>query len=176
MKCKKNIIITIIIVLSFLIAVVIWFAYKIHQNKQKSYTPDIYTREEVLQLYEDNKEQFKEVVDILANSEEFHEKGRVYEGDYPFLSNPYDKMQYFTEEDRIKLKEFFEHKPYMLTYRGQSVKITFINDKRSMAYTFLFWFGDDERFEEHLSYLRQNNYVEIIEDKIIIYEYVGNGQ
>ena len=64
----------------------------------------------------------------------------------------------------------------MLTYRGQSVKITFINDKRSMAYTFLFWFGDDERFEEHLSYLRQNNYVEIIEDKIIIYEYVGNGQ
>ncbi len=144
-----------------------------HQNE---YRPNLYSQNEVIALYKENKEAFNIVVDVVSNTPAFYENGRINEYENPSLTSPYDKhLKWFNDTDRVLIVDFFKLKPYMISYDRyrRFVKITFIGSDEHEGYTLLFWLKDDtseecER-EDYKNYLLQDYDVTDIDEKCFIY-------
>lgn len=131
------------------------------------------SQDALLALYSENEAQFMKLVDVIRNEEQFFEKGRRTEDEFAdaFLCTPYDAaMELFSESDQEFLNQFFELKPYMISYDNSKrfVKVTFIGKGEMEAGTFLCWTADDGQAEteyyDYLAYLEQIYSVETLSD------------
>ncbi len=126
-------------------------------SPSEEYQPKLYTKEELLTVYEVNKTLFQDVVNVIIHNENFC-NDRDSEYDDSFLSYPEtnkNKLKWFNEEERTVINDFFAFQPYMLNYHctRQYFDITFINEDQTDSYVFVFWLSDDSNaLKSFLSY------------------------
>ena len=115
-------------------------------SDRPSYKRDSYTEEEIRTLFQENRELFDRLVEVIVNEPDFFEKGRRYESDDAFLTSPYDdKMDLFSDTGRETVLEFFELKPYMISYdvTKECIEITFILQGDQDGVTFFYWLDSE---------------------------------
>lgn len=134
-----------------------------------------YTKSDVLAFYNENKDLFDELVQIIINDDDFFEKGRnlLDDGDATICSREDENLSLFSEPDRQVILNFLEFKPYMITYDSSQdfVKITFIGLDEYEGFSFLFWIGSSgqRNYKGFLYYLEQFYSVEPLSDGWIFY-------
>ena len=140
--------------------IIMLFTYYICSPSEE-YQPKLYTKEELLTVYEANKTLFQDVVNVIIHNENFC-NDRDSEYDDSFLSYPEtnkNKLKLFNEEERTVINDFYAFQPYMLNYHctRQYFEITFINEDQTDGYAFVFWLTEDEdALESFLSYRRSS--------------------
>ena len=161
-------------IISLLIIICITFTGCVREKNK--YLFDTYTKDEVISLFNENKEKFDEIVKIVSDNNDFYEKDRQMEYEDADITSPYDEaLKWFSASDKDVIVDFFELKPYMISYdyNCRFVKFTFIGSDDKIAYCFLFWFvdGDEDayEFEDHKDYLRQNYVVKNVAYNWILY-------
>ena len=78
----------------------------------------LYTKEELLTVYEANKTLFQDVVNVIIHNENFC-NDRDSEYDDSFLSYPEtnkNKLKLFNEEERTVINDFYAFQQYILNY------------------------------------------------------------
>lgn len=137
-------------------------------SHREKYQPALYTKENLLSLYQENIELFEDVVEIIISNKAFYEEGRINEYTDADITSPYDKaLTHFGDTERKVIDELFEFKPYMILYdyARRFVKITFISSDNKLSYTFVFWTLDSEDSQYKLdNYKRQLAQHYILED------------
>ena len=139
-------------------------------SNKHTYTPELYTKTDVISMCENENELFNNLVSIIVHNDEFYEK-RKDEYDDAFFCSPHDEeLKWFDEEDSKTIAEFFEFKPYMISYDlgRRFVEVTFLSSEEAESYTLLFWIknsNNDEifKFQEYSNYLSYTYVVETLE-------------
>ena len=100
----------------------------------------------------------------------------IVEFEDPNIMRPDDStLSFFCDEDKETILDFFEFKPYMVSfdYAGRFVKFTFINEDQTDCYVLLYWVKDlnntAEKLNEYERYLQQNYIVEDVKDRWVFY-------
>lgn len=135
-----------------------------------------YTKDEVLTMYDENTDLFKQVVMAKNSIGALYDKGLVDEYEHVEITSPYDKeMSYFSDEERAVFDRLFELKPYMIKYHrgGLYVEITFINSDATYGYVLSFWTyageNSESEYEDYKSKLAQQYIAEEIADGCIFW-------
>ncbi len=141
-------------------------------SKKPEYHWERYSESEMRSMFEENEELFNQLVEVLVSETDFFEKGRRDEYEDATLDSPYDdSMELFSESGRQTVREFFELKPYMISYDDSKnyIRITFIAQEEWEGAEFLYWINPlisgqhgESALEEHIEYLEQDYYVEHI--------------
>ena len=128
--------------------------------------PEYYTKEELTEVFYDNKEEFTEMVDIIFNNK----KLLAHISEKQLGGGPIDdtfSKQFFTDEEWKKICAFFgKYKPYsierdieipggaLIFYFGtNTIKSTdlfyFMNDSEGESSSKPYLFGTNEQIDEH---------------------------
>lgn len=164
---KKSI--CIVIILSIMIGVVGC------KKKEEPYPYGKYTRQEVLDLFNQNRDLFDELVGAILADTYFLENGNVHHDEKTFvMPNQYKYMELFNERSQNAIRRILEFKPYMVQYNfiRDIIEITFIGDgvvDESMSIEYLVDHDDKREVEEYIQYREQNYYVEQLTDGWIFY-------
>ena len=163
-KIEAKVVMKKIIFVVVCLIIIMLFTYYICSPSEE-YQPKLYTKEELLTVYEANKTLFQDVVNVIIHNENFC-NDRDSEYDDSFLSYPEtnkNKLKLFNEEERTVINDFYAFQPYMLNYHctRQYFDITFINEDQTDCYVFVFWLSDDSKalksfLSYHSSSLKQN--------------------
>lgn len=161
------------VVLLCIFCIVITFSSCTHNEEYKF---ALYTKDEVLSMYDENADLFLQTVMIKDTVEGWYEKGLIDEYEHVLITSPYAKeITYLNDEEKAVLNKLFELKPYMIKYHrgGLYVAITFINSDATDAHVLSFWTytgeNSDREYEEYKSYLAQYHIVEEVTDGCIIW-------
>ena len=158
--------------LSIVLSIIVLFT-SCNAQDNAPYEPSVYTKDEVLHLFDENVALFENVVTIISNNDEFYEKGRVNEfTDADIVSPNDDAITYFDETDKKMILEAFQLKPYMILYdyARRFVTITFLANGDDESYTFLFWTSSDEKaFDDYQAFLSQNYILNNMSEKCVMY-------
>lgn len=130
---------------------------------EESYEFALYSKEEVLRLYDENAKLFQDLVRVIEN-DRFFEKGRRSDDPFAdaFLCTPYDEqIELFSGDEQQIILDFFTLKPYMINYdfTRKYITITFVCssdlDVPTLGFTFLYWLdqGDVTGCRDHIDYL-----------------------
>ncbi len=132
-------------------------------ERKEKYEFALYTKDEVLSMYNDNIELFMQVVALKESIKDLYDKGLVDEYEHVAITSPYAKeMTYLNDDETEILNKFFELKPYMVNYRndGLYVAISFTNSDATDCCTLYFW-----------TYTGENSYREFGELKSMLAQY-----
>ncbi len=143
-------------------------------SKKPEYHRASYTEEEMRAMFQDNKELFDKLVEVIISEQDFFEKGRRDEYEDAILMSPYDEeLDLFSESGRQTVLDFFELKPYMISYDSNKrfIEITFVIQGDKESAVFLYWLhpmapgehGGESKLEEYIFYIGQNHYVDSLE-------------
>lgn len=128
-----------------------------------------YQKDEVMSVYENNRDLFIDAVRIVSTNEEFLFDGPRFDGMHPFIDTPTGReIGYFEGEDKERLCELFELGPYQILYEDEYVSIIFLGTDGADYYTFSYIIGDSQEGDLAES-LRQERTVEELEDCIFYY-------
>ena len=164
---KKSI--CIVIILAIMIGVVGC------KKKEEPYPYGKYTRQEVLDLFNQNRDLFNELVGAILADTYFLENGNVHHDEKTFvMPNQYKYMELFNERSQNAIRRILEFKPYMVQYNfiRDIIEITFIGDgvvDESMSIEYLVDHDDKREVEEYIQYRTQDYYVEQLTDGWIFY-------
>lgn len=164
---KKSI--CIVIILAIMIGVVGC------KKKEEPYPYGKYTRQEVLDLFNQNRDLFNELVGAILADTYFLENGNVHHDEKTFvMPNQYKYMELFNERSQNAIRRILEFKPYMVQYNfiRDIIEITFIGDgvvDESMSIEYLVDHDDKREVEEYIQYRTQDYYIEQLTDGWIFY-------
>lgn len=140
-------------------------------NKRPTYYRASYTEEEMRTLFQENRQLFDKLVEVIVSEEDFFEKGRRDEYADAFVTSPYDEeMDLLSENGRKTVLDFFELKPYMISYDSNKrfIEVTFVLQGDKEAALFFYWLdaaapgehGGGSKLEEYIFYMEQDYYVD----------------
>ena len=164
---KKSI--CIVIILAIMIGVVGC------KKKEEPYPYGKYTRQEVLDLFNQNRDLFNELVGAILADTYFLENGNVHHDEKTFvMPNQYKYMELFNERSQNAIRRILEFKPYIVQYNfiRDIIEITFIGDgvvDESMSIEYLVDQDDKREVEEYIQYRTQDYYIEQLTDGWIFY-------
>ena len=164
---KKSI--CIVIILAIMIGVVGC------KKKEEPYPYGKYTRQEVLDLFNQNRDLFNELVGAILADTYFLENGNVHHDEKTFvMPNQYKYMELFNERSQNAIRRILEFKPYIVQYNfvRDIIEITFIGDgvvDESMSIEYLVDHDDKREVEEYIQYRTQDYYIEQLTDGWIFY-------
>lgn len=155
---KKSI--CIVIILAIMIGVVGC------KKKEEPYPYGKYTRQEVLDLFNQNRDLFNELVGAILADTYFLENGNVHHDEKTFvMPNQYKYMELFNERSQNAIRRILEFKPYIVQYNfiRDIIEITFIGDgvvDEGFTFEYLVDQSDLREIEDYIRYREQNYYVE----------------
>lgn len=173
MKNKKLIIVFIILLVLIVVSLL---GLKIYSNKHKSnYRSKGYEETQILQTFNEEKDEFDEVCNIIFKTPKFWINARRdNESVHAWIMSPNEtkKLELFNKTDRKIIISFFEkYKPYMVSLDGNKyITITFDDINNGVGFCFV-KFADpncDNR-EEYIEYLSQWYTVTKIDDWNFMY-------
>lgn len=145
------------------------------KKKEEPYPYGKYTRQEVLDLFNQNRDLFNELVGAILADTYFLENGNVHHDEKTFvMPNQYKYMELFNERSQNAIRRILEFKPYMVQYNfiRDIIEITFIGDgvvDESMSIEYLVDHDDKREVEEYIQYRTQDYYIEQLTDGWIFY-------
>ena len=145
------------------------------KKKEEPYPYGKYTRQEVLDLFNQNRDLFNELVGAIWADTYFLENGNVHHDEKTFvMPNQYKYMELFNERSQNAIRRILEFKPYMVQYNfiRDIIEITFIGDgvvDESMSIEYLVDHDDKREVEEYIQYRTQDYYIEQLTDGWIFY-------
>ena len=140
------------------------------KKKEEPYPYGKYTRQEVLDLFNQNRDLFNELVGAILADTYFLENGNVHHDEKTFvMPNQYKYMELFNERSQNAIRRILEFKPYIVQYNfiRDIIEITFIGDgvvDESMSIEYLVDLDDKREVEEYIQYRTQDYYVEQLTD------------
>lgn len=155
-------------------------------NEKPEYHWETYTEDEMRTLFQENRELFDKLVEVIVSEQDFFEKGRRDEYADAFVTSPYDEeMDLLSENGRKTVLEIFGLKPYMISYDSNQrfIKISFIFEGKKSGAVFLYWLeptlpgehGGGSKLEEYIYYLEQDCYVDDLGGSWFFYKYKEQG-
>ena len=145
-------------------------------KKEKPYPYGRYTRQEVLDLFHQNRDVFDELVSTILEDSYFLENGDVDPERRTWIMPSDDRyLELFNERSKEAILKILRFKPYMITYDFSAyhssekdiIKITFIGDgveDESFSFQYLVDQSDLRANEEYIKYREQDYYVSQLSD------------
>ena len=144
-------------------------------KKEEPYPYGKYTRQEVLDLFNQNRDLFDELVDAILADTYFLENGDVHPERETFVM-PGDEryMELFNERSQEAIRRVLEYKPYRVAYDfcvygtlygtiNGSIRVAFIGDfkdDQDFSFHYLVEPSDQKVIKDYMKYLEQDYYVE----------------
>ena len=141
-------------------------------KKEEPYPYGKYTRQEVLDLFNQNRDLFDELVDAILADTYFLENGDVHHEGSTWVTVKNDRyMELFNERSQDAIRKVLEFKPYMIAYdfhaydstEKDAIEITFIGDgvkDEGYSFRYLVDQSDQKANRAYIERLEQNYYVE----------------
>lgn len=124
-----------------------------------------YTQEEVLEVYNNNKNDFIEMCHILISNGDFYDNRNVNSSSYSAIFHFNDKpKKFFKEEDWLIISNFFvKTKPYEISLRNEKV-VQFVYIDNQKEGSFSFYYFEDSNIGELSYYSQEYNKFNQIDD------------
>lgn len=111
-----------VIFLIIFLAILLLYAYV--SKNQISGKPKVYTKDEALNIFDDERKEFDEIAKIFLSNDSFWQNVKDKEtgtvADMYFLDG--EEKKYFSQEEWGKINKFFNNtRPYSISRRGDSV-------------------------------------------------------
>jgi hypothetical protein len=109
--------------------------------------PKVYTKDEALNMFDDERKEFDEIVKILLSNESFWENVKDKEtervADMYFLDG--QEKKYFSQEEWDKIKNFFNNtRPYSISRFSDSVIIFDYRTTNNQQNICIYYFSNDQ--------------------------------